>query len=91
MGTRLDSNGLGFNLGVFIVFAWDLFVFRVSWQAHFVDLEVQISWQVQDFVDVEVQISWQVPDFVGLGEQISWQAQYFVDLEVQISWQVLDS
>ena len=34
------------------------------------------------FVDVEVQISWQVQDFVGFGVQISWQAQYFVDLEV---------
>ena len=37
---------------------------------HFVNLEVQISWQAQYFVDLEVQISWQV--------------QYFVDLEVQI-------
>ena len=42
------------------------------------------------FVDLEVQISWQVQDFVGLGVQISWQAQDFVDLEVQISWQVQD-
>ena len=33
------------------------------------DLEVQISWQVQYFVDLEVQISWHVQYFVGLDVQ----------------------
>ena len=56
----------------------------------FVDLEVQISWQVQDSVDVEVQSWWQVQDFVDLEVQMSWQVQDFVDVEVQSWWQVQD-
>ena len=51
--------------------------------AVFVDLEVQVSWQVQYFVGLEVQISWQVYHFVDLEVQISWQAQYFVDIYFQ--------
>ena len=48
---------------------------------YFVDLEVQISWQVLDFVDVvEVPFSWQVQDFVDVEVQISWQVQDFVGL-----------
>ena len=55
---------------------------------HFVNLHVQISWQVQHFVYLHVQISWQAQRFVNLHVQISWQAQHFVNLHVQISWQV---
>ena len=54
---------------------------------HFVNLHVQISWQVQHFVYLHVQISWEAQDFVNLHVQISWQAQHFVNLHVQISWQ----
>ena len=38
---------------------------------HFVNLYVQISWQVQHFVNVHVQISWQAQHFVNLHVQIS--------------------
>ena len=44
-------------------------------------LKCSFRGRLQYFVDVEVQISWQVQDF-GLGVQISWQAQHSVDLEV---------
>ena len=33
---------------------------------HFVELRVQISWQVQHFVNLQVQISWQAQHFVNL-------------------------
>ena len=54
---------------------------------HFVNLHVQISWQVQHFVNVHAQISWQAQHFVNLEVQISWQAQHFVNVHAQISWQ----
>ena len=58
---------------------------QISWQVqHFVYLHVQISWQAQHFVNLHVQISWH---FVNLHVQISWQAQHFVHLHVQMSWQ----
>ena len=61
---------------------------QISWQVqHFVNLHVQISWQVQHFVNLHVQMSWQVQHFVNLHVQISWQVQHFVNLHVQISWQ----
>ena len=47
---------------------------------NFVDLAVQILWQVQCFVGLEVHISWQVQNLVDLEVQISCQGQFFVDL-----------
>ena len=51
----------------------------------FVNLHVQISWQVQRFVNVHVQISWQAQHIVNLQVQISWQAQHLVNVHAQIS------
>ena len=62
-------------------------VFTCFLKCRFVNLHVQISWQVQRFVNFEVQMSWQALHFVNLHVQISWQAQHFVNLEVQISRQ----
>ena len=56
------------------------------WLARYcVDLEVQISRQVQYFVGLEVQVSSQVQYFVDLDAGFVAGAE-ICDLEVQISW-----
>ena len=49
------------------------------------NLEVQISWQVQHLVNLEAQISWQAQRMVNLEVQ----AQHLVNLEVPAQYFVL--